>query len=253
MAYYPCPIHGCDNYFYYRERLTEHMRDVHGINQQLPEQEGRGWYENKVAKPDGTSKAWLHEIAQLKSQLKDTQREPIPVSLPIPSPPKPSLSPISPWVQGADGSFIIESVINQKINPYTTTVDLIKGRLTSHKGEITLHHYEKNTSEIVALTEKAKLLEDKAQGYTYSDTAFLSIIQQIQETNARLKQLTEQTPSDEEITVILERYFRGDINSEDCDKFKVDFMKASLQEIDRLSGNLMRDKELEEVNKFKKP
>lgn len=247
MSYYSCPL--CDAYFYRNENLQTHLIEKHPQYQQP---KGQGWFEEPVEKSDGTKKAILHEISQLKNSYKDTSRSPIQANLPIPPPRKQSTSPIHPWSKNADNVYLLQVVISQKINPFSTTVDMINGRLTNSKGIITLHHYEKNTSEIVSLSEKLKTLEDKAQGYVYTDHAFLSIIEQMQKTKDRMKELSEQTPADESISTILEKYFSGEPNSELCDQFKTQFMQDSIKEIERLSGNLKREKEAEEVNKIQK-
>lgn len=248
MSYYPCPYSNCDKFFYLRSNLEDHIRAVHGVP---PQQTGQGWYEEKQPTKDGDV-AILHQISALKKQLDSTARTPIQANLPIPPPQKQSISPIHPWSKNADNVYSLQTVISQKANPFSTTVDMVKGRLTNNKGIITLHHYEKNTSEIVSLSEKLKTLEDKAQGYVYTDHAFLSIIEQMQKTKDRMKELSEQTPADESISTVLEKYFSGEPNSESCDQFKTQFMQDSIKEIERLSGNLKREKEAEEVNKMQK-
>ncbi len=247
MSYYSCPL--CDAYFFRNENLQSHLIEKHP---QYRQQAGQGWHEEQVDKGDGTRKAILHEIAAVKSSLKDTARTPIQANIPLTPPQKQDISPIHPWSKSPDNVYTLQVVINQKINPFSTVVDMVKGRLTSNKGVITLHHYEKNTSEIVSLSEKLKILDDKSQGYVYTDHAFLSIIEQMQKTKDRIKELTEQTPADEEISTILDKYFHGEPNSESCDQFKTQFMQDSIKEIERVSNNLKRDKEAEEVNKFQK-
>ncbi len=246
MSYYSCPL--CDAYFFRNENLQTHLIEKHPQYQQPRDQ---GWFETKQPTKDGDV-AVLHQIAALKKQLDSTQRTPLQVNLPIPPPQKQDISPIHPWSKNADNIYSLQTVINQKVNPFSTTVDMIRGRLTNDKGIILLHHYEKNTSEIVSLSEKAKTLEDRAQGYTYNDFAFLSIIEQLQSTKKRIKELSDETPADEVITTILERYYRGKHSTPEHDQFKTQFMQDSLKEIERLSGNLKREKEAEEVNKFQK-
>lgn len=247
MTYLSCPVPGCTHYFYHRDTLNRHLQEYHSLSQ------GSGFYEAKQEVPNSSDpKAPIHLINSLKNELRNTKRDPIQANIPLTPPQKQDISPIHPWSKNADNVYTLQVVINQKINPFSTVVDMVKGRLTSDKGTITHHHYEKNTSEIVSLSEKLKTLDDKSQGYVYTDHAFLSIIEQMQKTKDRIKELTEQTPADEELSTILEKYFHGEPNSESCDQFKTQFMQDSIKEVERLSNNLKRDKEAEEVNKFQK-
>lgn len=232
MSYYSCPL--CDAYFFRNENLQSHLIEKHP---QYRTPEGQGWWEPKTEKPDGSNKALLHEIAQTKALLKNTERTPIQANIPIAPPQKQPIQLQPNWHNGMDGSLIYEQKVGEHNTPLSSYVQILKAKIHGNHFLLTSYIYTKDLREIALCEEKRNVLESRLQGLTISDYAFVEVAKAIQETDRKLKDLRNGLNADSEISHIIEDYYHGEIGTGDYDNWRKKCMEMANTELARLSKN----------------
>ncbi len=233
MSYYKCPYPNCDKTFYVKSYFDEHMQTVHGGASPT----SQGWFEGQTEKPDGTSKALLHEIAAVKSSLKDTERQPLQVNVPLPTPQKQQLQPVPNWSRGMDGSLIFEQKVGEHVTPLSSSIQILKGKISGNHFILTSYTYIKDLREIAVQEERRHILEARMQALTISDGAFVEVAKSIQETDHKLRDLRNGLSADSEISHIIEDYYRAEIGTQEYDDWRKKCMEQANTELSRLSKN----------------